>query len=113
MNADYTVKAGAVPGPLRVGLSYSDGTTPDLTPPGTTVVFRMGRFHGGPAVLTAAAAIVDASTVQYVWQAGNLTLPEGLYEAEFQVTWTSGRKDTFPAAEEHPYILIRVEPVIS
>lgn len=115
MAADYAVKAGAVPGPLVVQLSFADGTTaPDLTPSGTTAELRMRPVgFATQTVLAESMAIIGPQTVSYDWQPGDLDLPPGLYEAEVQVWWTTGKTSTFPTDPEHPYLLFLIEPAIA
>ena len=73
---------------------------------GATVRFQM-RARGGATIIDAAAVVVTATgtpTVEYSWQAGN-TANAGLFEAEFRVTYSDGRIETFPNAG---FIPIRV-----
>lgn len=112
--ADYAVKAGAVPGPLVVQLSFADGTLPDLTPVGTTAELRIRTAgFGGVTVLSVAMVITGPQTVSYDWQPGDLALPPGAYEAEIQVTWTSGKTNTFPTDPERPYLVFLIEASIA
>jgi hypothetical protein len=68
----------------------------DLT--GATVRFNM-RTRTGTVLINRAAAVVvvatEAPTVRYDWQAGN-TDTSGFHEAEFEVTYSNGRIETFP-----------------
>jgi hypothetical protein len=68
----------------------------DLT--GATVRFNM-RTRTGTVLINRAAAVIvtptGAPTVRYDWQAGN-TDTSGLHEAEFEVTYSGGRIETFP-----------------
>lgn len=113
MAADYTVKAGSVPGPLVFSLAYSDGTEPDLSTPGTTATFRMRPYGVDPAVIVGACAILDATRAAYQFGADELADLAGAYQCEIHVEWTSGRDETFPADPERPYFVILVEPAIA
>lgn len=74
----------------------SDGSAVDLT--GATVKFHMG------STIDAAATITDAATgnVRYDWASGD-TATAGTYNAEFEVTFSDGKIETFPNDE---YLLI-------
>jgi hypothetical protein len=68
----------------------------------TSVNFIM-RVKGGTTVaINAPATVVNASagTVRYDWAAGDTNAP-GDYEAEWQVTWATGIKQTFPTLTYH------------
>jgi hypothetical protein len=70
-------------------------TTVNLT--GATVRFQM-RKRNGATIIDATAFVVTAigsPTVEYRWQTGN-TSTEGVYEAEFRVTYSDGKIETFP-----------------
>ena len=70
--------------------------TTDLT--GATVVFSM-RLAGGAVKVSKQTAVVvqptGKPTVRYDWQAANVDA-EGNFEGEFLVTYSSGKKETFP-----------------
>jgi hypothetical protein len=40
----------------------------------------------------------------YDWQPGDTEQEPGLYNTEHEVTWKSGKVETFPAEEEEPYL---------
>jgi hypothetical protein len=113
MAADYIVKAGTVPGPLTADLSFADGSSvPDITASGTVILFRMRPWNSDPAVVEAAATALSAARVSYQWVDGDLDIADGAYQAEFDVTWLTGRHETFPADPERPYLVISVLPAI-
>lgn len=112
MAADYVVKAGSVPGPLVIGLSYSDATVPNLLTPGTTARFRMRPYREDPAVVAGACIILSGTSVGYQFGPTELVGLGGVYEGEVSVEWLDGRKETFPADAERPYFIIVIEPQI-
>jgi hypothetical protein len=114
VSADYTVKVGVIPGPLVVRLSYADGSAPvpALTTPGTTAELRMRRVQGTTTLLVKAMTIVDADTVSYDWQAGDLDLALGAYEAEIHVDYASGKRSVFPMDPDRPYLIFSVQEAI-
>lgn len=79
---------------LQCGLL--NGTVPvDLTT-AASVKFLMSNVIVG-LVTNAAASITTAATgqVAYTWVSGDTALA-GVFKAEFEVTWSTGKKQTFP-----------------
>lgn len=91
-----------IPGQLK-----QNGAAVPLT--GATVEFHMkGPLPATTVKVNAAATIVDAATgeVEYAWS-GTDTDTIGLYEGEWEVTYTAGSKPmTFPP--KPPKISIRI-----
>lgn len=85
---------------LRVNLTRSDGSIPDLT--GATVRFKMGS----PVPINGIADIVNAvgGVVEYPW-AGADTASAGNFRGEFEVTYGSGKLETFP---NDGYLVIQI-----
>lgn len=73
---------------------------------GATVSFAMRSKDNQNFVISGAASIVDAPTgkVSYQWGLAD-TNTSGSYIAEFGVTYTNGRKESFPNGD---YIQIHV-----
>lgn len=71
---------------------------PAVSLSGASIVFNMRR-RGGSAVISRAAASIEgnpsAGTVRYNWEPSD-TASVGLFEAEFEVTYTDGTVETFP-----------------
>lgn len=93
---------------LKVRL-LDDTTTVDLTS-ATLVKLLMGSRRTG-LVVDAPMTILDQSVadtlgvVTYAWQAGDTDAP-GDYNAEFQVTWPTGKPQTFPA---RGHVIVTIE----
>lgn len=79
---------------LSATLTTVDGTAVDLT--GGTVKLLM-RSKGGSVKVNSAAVIVNPTSgaVRYDWGATD-TDAVGTYQAEFEFTDGSGKKETFP-----------------
>jgi hypothetical protein len=75
---------------------------------GATVRFHMVDAFTNAVIVNAPASIVDAANgvVEYTWTAAD-TAVAGQYNAEFQVTQTSGKIMTFP---NDGYIQIQIIP---
>lgn len=71
---------------------------PAVSLAGASVVFNMRR-RGGTAVISRKAASIEgnpsAGTVRYDWEPSD-TGSVGIFEAEFEVTYTDGTVETFP-----------------
>jgi hypothetical protein len=86
-------------------LEKGNGTPVNLT--GATVKFIMREIGAGSAKVNAAATVVDAATgqVRYSWTTNDLDTPSS-YQAEWEVTYSGGAKETFPA-DGYIYVVIR------
>jgi hypothetical protein len=80
---------------LRAVLKDGDEDPINLTD--ATINFHMRTVGGETAVVDAAASIVtaEAGIVQYIWDAAD-TATVGSYQAEFEVTFSGGKVETFP-----------------
>jgi hypothetical protein len=91
----FYIKTGDTSPAIRYAL---DPASVVLT--GATVRFQMRqrRSRGGATLVDAAAVVVTATgtpTVEYQWEAVN-TANAGTFEAEFRVTYSNGKIETFP-----------------
>jgi hypothetical protein len=95
MAADFTIKANDRLPSIQATLSA------DLTT-ATGVNFIMKSVQGNTIKVNAAATIVTPASgvVRYDWIAADTATP-GSYQAEWQVTWTGGKKQTFPTLTYH------------
>ena len=83
--------------PIARTLKASSGLPQDLGS-ATSVYFRMRPETGGVLKVNAPAAIIappESGNVQYNWAAGD-TDTAGYYQAEWEVTYQDGTKQSFP-----------------
>ncbi len=85
-------------------LQDANGVAVDIS--SATVNFYMGNINGN--VVDSIATIVDAEAgqVRYDWVALD-TANSGMYQAEFEVVFTGGTKETFP---NNDYISVVIKP---
>lgn len=105
MAVTFEMKANDTLPVIEANLGYDDDTVPPL---GTAqhVTFIMRKTKSGTAQLVAAAEVVDAATghVRYAWEPGDTAVP-GEYDAEWEVVFADGGKQTFPGDSYHRVIL--------
>lgn len=89
---------------LKATLSNESGPV-DLT--GCMVRFFMVEYRKGESKIARDAQIVDATKgiVWFVFEDGDTT-DTGLFKGEFEVTFSDGRRETFP---NHGYVLIEIQ----
>lgn len=88
--SDFYIKRGDRGPSLSATLQDPDGVAINLTA-ATSVTFKMGNGIDAAAVIVSPAA----GTVRYDWGA-NDTRVAGTYNAEFEILWNDGRKQTVP-----------------
>jgi hypothetical protein len=84
-------------------LGFASGAVEDLsTASAVHFIMRDRQSPTGPPKVDSPAIIVDAlaGSVRYDWGVGDTDTP-GTYNAEWQVTYTDGRKQTFPTLTYH------------
>lgn len=103
---NFEIKRGDTAPQLTATLKDRAGAAVDLTD-ATAVLFVMRRVaaltNSEPAI-SGAMTFQPDGTVTYLWAPGD-TDHAGMYLAEFVVTWTSGREQTYPT---NSYVTITV-----
>lgn len=105
MASDFTIKAHDRLPSIQATFS-SAGAPVDLTS-ATAVKFIMRAVAGGTIVVNSLAVIVTpaAGVVRYDWLAVD-TANVGEYTAEWQVTWSGGKQQTFPTLTYHTVTIL-------
>ena len=80
-----------------IGGTCKDADGNAVTVTSATVAFHMRDAVTGAVVVDAAGSVVSgpAGTIQYEWDAAD-TATAGRYKAEFEVTYSDGKIETFP-----------------
>ncbi len=105
MGADFNIKRGSLLPPFEQTLNFSG------TLSGCTVVFKMTKKGDTVPTVNAGAVIVDAALrkVKYDWVTGDTNVA-GEFNAEFEVEFPGGDKQSFPADR---YYQISVRPELN
>lgn len=95
MALKFFIKQNDTSPSLKATLLASNGLTQNLS--GSSVVFQMRNSESETYKINASASLYDAGNgiVEYEWQEGD-TDTAGFYQAEFEVTYFDGKKETFP-----------------
>lgn len=103
MASNFYIKRNDLSPIIRASLKDANGNYANLG--GASVLFKMQRLTGSGDAISSAGSISDASTgtVEYSWQSGDTAISGG-YRAEFEVTYSDGKVETFPNSH-----FIRVE----
>ena len=86
--------------------NLKDGNDAAVDVSGATIAFKMRPVSSTTATIDSAATIIDGTSgsVKYEWQSSD-TATAGSYFAEFQVTFSGGKIETFPNGD---YIQITI-----
>jgi hypothetical protein len=85
-------------------LQDASGVAVDVS--SATVNFYMGNINGNVVNSTATIVDAEAGQVRYDWVASD-TANSGMYQAEFEVVYVGGTKETFP---NNDYISVVIRP---
>ena len=95
MALNFYIKQNDTSPTIRATLRGADGVAFNLR--NSSIAFRMRRAIGSGALIQGSAEIFDAGegVVEYSWASGD-TAVSGEYRAEFEVTYSDGKVETFP-----------------
>lgn len=100
MPQNFTIGQGDRLPPIRGILKDSNGVAVDIS--GATVKFNMKLASGATTAKVSSGATVNsapAGDVQYDWALVDTDTP-GAYNGEFEVTFGSGKVETFPNRDD-------------
>ena len=105
---DFYISTGDSDPELQVTLKDADDAVVDVT--GATITFSMRRKgrRETPIVDREAVTLVTPSSgiVKYSWPTDGTDTPaQGDYDAEFRVTYSGGRIETFPNSKKNKMIV--------
>jgi len=89
----FSIKRGDTSPAIR--RSFSTAAGPLEIPAGSTVVFSMAEAVTRRVVVSRGQCRIDGNDVIYFWQDED-TAVDGLYEAEFEITYPDGSVATAP-----------------
>ena len=97
-NYSFNIKQNDTSPTLSVVVADSSGTAINIT--GASVLFKMRAVNSSSLKVNSSATITNASNgaVSYTFSASD-TDTAGLFQGEFQVTFSGGAIETFPNSE--------------
>jgi hypothetical protein len=107
----FVVKEGDRLPSLEATLQDEDGMAVDLTT-ASSVSFSMRDMFTGTIIINLGSAVIvtaASGAVRYDWGTSDTTTI-GTYEAEFKVTWNSGKVSRYPA---NGYLTIQIMDAIA
>ena len=109
MMATFVIKQNDTSPSIEATLTNISGTAVNLN--GSSVRFHMKNMSNNSLIVDQAATIVNAAggIVRYAWQAADTQKP-GLYNCEFEVTYTDTSIETFPNDDK---IIVSIESEIN
>ena len=108
MALEFYIKQNDTSPTIRATLKGSGGTTLNLS--NSSVYFRMKRTSGD-TLIEGSAEIFDPAegVVEYSWVSGDTSIA-GSYKAEFELTYSDGKVETFPNTGS---IVVYIQPEIA
>src|SRR5437762_155508 len=101
--SEYEIKRGDLEPPMEFTLRQEDGTPIDVRGADSvkTIIRLTNASHIATIIVNRAATIVSATAGQglHIWADGE-TDQAGGCEAEWQITWPTGRPQTVPSGTE-------------
>ncbi|MGZ4745710.1 MAG: hypothetical protein ACXVYY_01370 [Oryzihumus sp.] len=98
--ADFTIKSNDRLPSIQATLTDVNGSIPPLTGATVKFIMRLAGSSGTPKVAALASADPATGIVRYDWAPGDTNTP-GRYQGEWEVTYASGKEQTFPTLTYH------------
>jgi hypothetical protein len=93
--ADWTIKKGDTWPPLPFTLTDGSGPVDLSTATAVKLIAKSQQFVITGACVKDADQVANKGEGTYTWVAGDTANP-GIYDVEFEVTWGTGKIETFP-----------------
>lgn len=107
LNENFVIKQVDTKQVFKIGLSYDDGSVPDLT--GATATLYIADKNGVIATKEMDNVAEEEGVVSFSLDDGDIT-ESGSFDVEVVITYSDGKRETFPDTN---YLNLKVMPNLS